>query len=465
MLFLMIQLELLKFHCCSTTEHEEAARIRSLKGKAVVTGTEQEQSRKISKKDQAQIDFDARMAEQLGVVEIEKNKKQEEDEVASFMEAKRLDKLETVMAKPLSIVPPTILHEKPPMFSYVPTEAEIEHMIQHDPVVKKKAIKLVANKTLTEEQRTAQLADFIQMKNQQALDEVIGKVRKGQKKQIQPTKAQIIHEMKVFCCHVGTLKMSDFKGVSHERIEGIYYRLKRQDSAFIPIDFEEVERSKRKDTTTEDHVTKKAKVTQEKVSQSEKLSGDQESAIMVIEEEDFYPDPIQTRHPIIDWEVFTAKNFASTWKITRLGGESSSFIQFEDLIKACDRDDLDTLWKLVNERFKADTLKDMKEMQLWIDLRRLYEPDLTDKYWKFDSSDLNTTWTYYDKCEVHHVSRTAKVDVFMFAEKEYPLRAATLSTMLKSRLRVYEDNEKVRALIQKIQNQYSRAMQELRKRR
>jgi uncharacterized protein (UPF0210 family) len=53
----------------------------------------------------------------------------------------------------------------------------------------------------------------------------------------------------------------------------------------------------------------------------------------------------------------------------------------------------------------------------------------------------------------------------MFAEKEYPLRTTTLTVMLKSKLRVYEDNEKVRALIQKIQNQYSRAMQELRKRR
>ena len=98
-------------------------------------------------------------------------------------------------------------------------------------------------------------------------------------------------------------------------------------------------------------------------------------------------------------------------------------------------------------------------------MRRLYEPDLNDKYWKFDASDLNTTWTYYDKCEVHHVSTTDKVDVFMFAEKEYPLRAATLTVMLTSRLRVHEDNEKVRALIQKIQDQCSRAMQELRKRR
>lgn len=444
-----------------TTAEEDAARRRSVKGKAIVIDSEPEQTRKISKKEQAQIDFDARLAEQFEAAEIEHKKKQKEDEVAGFMEAQRLDKLEAVMAQPISVVPPIIMHEKPSMFSYVPTEEEIEHMINHDPVVKKKAIELIANKTLTEEHRTAQLADFIQMKNQQALDEIIGKVKKGQKKHRQPTKAQIIHEMKVFCCHAGNWKMTNFKRMSHDQIEGIYYRAKRQDSSFKPIDFEEVERfkqSKRKALTTEDQVTKRVKVSKEKESQSEKCAEDLQSAIIIVEEEeDFYPDPLQTKHSIVDWEVYKAKTFASTWKIIRLGGESSSFIQFEDLLKACNRDDLDTLWKLVNERFKADTLKDMKEMQLWVDLRRLYEPDLNDKYWKFDASDLNTTWTYYDKCEVHHVSTTDRVDVFMFAEKDYPLRAKTLSAMLKSKLRVYADNEKVRALIQKIHDQYARA--------
>ena len=107
------------------------------------------------------------------------------------------------------------------------------------------------------------------------------------------------------------------------------------------------------------------------------------------------------------------------------------------------------LWKLVDERFKADTLKDMKGMQLWVDLRRLYEPDLKDSYQKFEAKDLHTTWSYYDSCEVHHVSTKAGVDAFMFAEKEYPLKAGTLTAMLTSIIRVHEDTEKVRALIQK----------------
>lgn len=72
------------------------------------------------------------------------------------MEAKRLNKLETTAPNPVSTVPPTVLREKAPMFTYVPTEEEIEFVIANDdPVVKKKAIELVADKTLTEEQRSA----------------------------------------------------------------------------------------------------------------------------------------------------------------------------------------------------------------------------------------------------------------------------------------------------------------------
>ena len=93
-----------------TTADEEVARKQALKGKAIVTYTEPEPTRKISKKEKAQIDYDARLAEHLADSEVEKKKKLEENEVASFMEAKRLDKLEAEMAQPLSVVPTIIMH-------------------------------------------------------------------------------------------------------------------------------------------------------------------------------------------------------------------------------------------------------------------------------------------------------------------------------------------------------------------
>ena len=67
------------------------------------------------------------------------------------MEAKRLDKLEAVMVQPLSVVPPIIMHEKPPLFTYVPTEEEIDYLINSDQIIRKKAIELIANTTLNED--------------------------------------------------------------------------------------------------------------------------------------------------------------------------------------------------------------------------------------------------------------------------------------------------------------------------
>lgn len=107
----------------------------------------------------------------------------------------------------------------------------------------------------------------------------------------------------------------------------------------------------------------------------------------------------------------------------------------------------------------------MKAKELWVHFKRLYEPDANDRYWKFEATDLSTTWSYYDSCETHHVSNKQGVNAFMIAEKEYPLRAGTLEIMLAQSLRVREDTENVRELIQRIKYQNKRASQDLKGRR
>ena len=63
-------------------------------------------------------------------------------------------------------------------------------MIDSDPVIKKKAIELIADESLTAEQRSAQLADFINMKNNQAFDSMVDTIKKTQKRPIQPSQAR-----------------------------------------------------------------------------------------------------------------------------------------------------------------------------------------------------------------------------------------------------------------------------------
>jgi len=263
--------------------------------------------RKISKKRQAQIVLDREIVVKISEEQMAEKKKLEELEVASFMEAKRLDRMEE---DPLYTVQPTVLREKTPEFSYVPTEEDIEFLIANNAEIKKKAIDLVADASLTEEQRTAQLKDFIQMKNNQALEDVISTVKKGQKKSRQPTKRQILSYMKTYCCHVGGWKMHQFKGMSDDQVEKAYYRTQKQDKDFIAMGSEEEARRfprlKRKAKVSDSQTVKKTKVDEDQTMSTEKeiptdkFTEDQLTGMIAIEERDFYPEPLQVRHPIID---------------------------------------------------------------------------------------------------------------------------------------------------------------------
>nr|GFC92202.1 hypothetical protein [Tanacetum cinerariifolium] len=66
--------------------------------------------------------------------------------------------------------------------------------------------------------------------------------------------------------------------------------------------------------------------------------------------EEVYVEALQVKHPIIDW-------------------------------KHLDRDDLNQLWALVKEYLSIRPASSDKEMELWVELKKLYEPDPEDQLW------------------------------------------------------------------------------------
>nr|GEW81449.1 hypothetical protein [Tanacetum cinerariifolium] len=94
--------------------------------------------------------------------------------------------------------------------------------------------------------------------------------------------------------------------------------------------------------------------------------------------EDVYVQALQVKHPIIDWNVHT-EGHRSYWKIIRLGGSSACYQFFIDLLKQLDREDLNQLWDLVKEYLSIIPATSEKDMALWVELKRLYEPDLEDQ--------------------------------------------------------------------------------------
>ncbi|GJY43971.1 zinc finger, CCHC-type containing protein [Tanacetum coccineum] len=113
---------------------------------------------------------------------------------------------------------------------------------------------------------------------------------------------------------------------------------------------------------------------------------------------------------------------------------------FENMLKDLLEEYLVTLWSLVKERFRSAEPTEDKERALWVELKRLFEPDKDDVLWKLQRYMYDPlTWRLYGTCGVHHVSSTRGHDIYMLIEKDYPLSTAVMNLMLSRRLQVEED--------------------------
>ncbi|GJX73681.1 hypothetical protein Tco_0312276 [Tanacetum coccineum] len=54
----------------------------------------------------------------------------------------------------------------------------------------------------------------------------------------------------------------------------------------------------------------------------------------------------------------------------------------------------------------TDYLTKDKEIELWVELKRLFEPDVDDELWKSQKHVHDITWRLYDTCGVHHAIKS-----------------------------------------------------------
>ncbi|GKC40477.1 hypothetical protein Tco_1052861 [Tanacetum coccineum] len=118
--------------------------------------------------------------------------------------------------------------------------------------------------------------------------------------------------------------------------------------------------------------------------------------MIIVLEEGMNVKSLQTKYPIIDWEVYT-EDSRMYWKIIRVRNHTE--VELKRLFKP---DDDDSLWKL--QRYMHDPLK----------------------------------WRLYDTRDVHHVSTERGHDIFILVKKNYPLTRALITLMLSNKLQVDE---------------------------
>ena len=282
--------------------------------------------------------------------------------------------------------------------------------------------------------------------------------------------------------HQGRFTEKEFKGMSYNDIRPQFEKLwKSIHETFKPIDFEAEKKEKeqaktesrkksiatKKRTPSEvSQSSKKAKVTSEEPSKRKELSEEELKNMMkIIADEDINVAPLQYRNPICDYEIHY-EGERRFWKIFRIGGKTEQYRLFCDMLRNFDRDDLDTLWRIIQDKFKEMSPTDEKEMELWVELKRLYEPTEDDELWDSQKwiHQRIFTWKLFDTCGVHQVhADEVGIDIYMLVERDYPLSNGIMTLMLTNKLTVDEDSEMARTLLRKIHEKCESSMKSSRR--
>nr|GEY85474.1 hypothetical protein [Tanacetum cinerariifolium] len=166
---------------------------------------------------------------------------------------------------------------------------------------------------------------------------------------------------------------------------------------FVPMGSkEERERVKRKGLRLEQESAKKVN-TSEEVSEE-----DLQEMMQLVPVEEVYVEALQVKHLIIDWEIHT-EGQRNYWKIIRSGGNTIATSN--------------------------------KEKELWVKLKRLYEPDVEDQLWIQTQALMHdpVEWRLNDTYGIHHVLSKDQ-EIFMLVEKDYPLRKGLTIVMISNKL-------------------------------
>nr|GEX58352.1 hypothetical protein [Tanacetum cinerariifolium] len=76
-----------------------------------------------------------------------------------------------------------------------------------------------------------------------------------------------------------------------------------------------------------------------------------------------------------------------------------------------------------------------KEMELWVELKRMYEPDPEDQLWTLTQNFMHAPveWKLYDLSGVHHLTAKDR-EIFMLVEKDYPFKKGLALVMISYKL-------------------------------
>ncbi|GJW84477.1 hypothetical protein Tco_0157622 [Tanacetum coccineum] len=225
-------------------------------------------------------------------------------------------------------------------------------------------------------------------------------IRAQEKRNKPPTKAQNRKTMSTYLKNMVGYKHNQLENKSFDDIQKLFNKAMKRVNIFVDMDTELVEGSEVRTEGSE--VRAEAEIAQESSSKragteleqesikKQKVDEDKETAELqrlievVPDKEEVAIDaiPFITKPPsIVTYKIYK-EGKKTYYQIIKADGSSKMYLVFSHMFKSFDREDLETLWKLVKVKRGSTRPEEGYERVLWGDLKTMFDPHVKDQVWR-----------------------------------------------------------------------------------
>ncbi|GJS19428.1 hypothetical protein Tco_0448060 [Tanacetum coccineum] len=205
--------------------------------------------------------------------------------------------------------------------------------------------------------------------------------------------------MSTYLKNIGGYKHNQLTSKSYKEIQKLFDNEMRRVNTFIPMNSEVVkskketkESSKGTKDELESDKSKKAESSKERAKGSRKkiLKVDVDDEVelkkhlVIVKDYDIAIDaiPLAIKPPVIVEYKLLKEGIMAHYQLIRADGSSKRYSSMIRMLQDIDREDLETLWKLVKTKHGDTRPEDEHERVLWGDLKVMFEPDIKSDVWR-----------------------------------------------------------------------------------
>nr|GEU34797.1 hypothetical protein [Tanacetum cinerariifolium] len=233
----------------------------------------------------------------------------------------------------------------------------------------------------------------------------------GMKKRPQ-TESEARKNIMIYLKNTAGYKMDFIKRMTYAQICPIFQARFDENIRFLFKSREEMEAEDQEiiKSLNETHAQKAAK--RRKLSEKAQEVEDLRKRLEVVEDEDddvfVEATPLASKVPVMDYQIVLIDN-KPRFKIIRADETRQFYISFATLLKNFDKEDLETLWRIVKDRFSTTKQTNFSYMYLLLTLKTMFkEPDGQDAIWRNQKSvhglALVKRWKLLTSCGVHVIT-------------------------------------------------------------